>query len=156
MVIRSKNVIKLKTVEIYCGLSETKSKHIFTAIKNDEKIVVFFDENIGEEYESNSLFCNYLKNEEELDLFFDSIEIEKYIITNDMCNGHYRYCENPKGESINVRFIVSEIINGVDIEACFCDGMWFSGMDDEELLGDISEMIRENYIKTVQDKLSEI
>ena len=149
-----KDIIKQETIETDDGFTNTKQKHLFTAIKRDDKIFVFFDENIGEEYEENRLFCDYLKNNNELDLFFESIEIEEYIITNDMCGGHYQYGENPKGQRIIVSLNVHETIDGCDREFYFCDGMWFTIMDNEELVGDVAETSRDKYIQSFREELT--
>jgi hypothetical protein len=116
------------------------------------QIMVLTDEYIGKENLSTSdhfrLFCDYLKTKEELDLFFDSIEIGSYIVTNNMCGGHYQYGDNPKGEYVKVMFSIYETINGIDREIIFCDGKWFTSMDNMELVGDVCESSRNEYINT--------
>lgn len=144
--------LKVEVVETKNDLLDTPTKHIFKAVEKNEKIYVFFDENIGEEYECDRLFCDNLKNKEELELFFNSIEIESYIVTNDMCGGNYQYGTNPKGQNITVQFNVHEHINGTDVEIMFSDGLWFSTTE-QELIGDIVGRTRTEYITAYQDKL---
>jgi hypothetical protein len=144
-----KDSIELRTevVETQDDLSEIPTRNVFRAVEKNEKIAVFLNSDIGKEYENDVLFCDYLRNKEELDLFFESIDVETYIITNDMCNGHYQYGENPRGQSITVQFSVHEKLNGVGIEIIFSDGEWFTTMDNIELVGDVAESNRDAYLK---------
>lgn len=146
-----KEAIELRNefIETSDGFSETKEKHVFKAVEKDGQIAVF----LTNEHLNMHLFCDFLRTKEELDLFFTSIDVEEYIITNEMCGGHYyEYGENPKAESITVQFFVHEIINGIDREICFSDGMWSTTMDNEELVGDFGTFSRAEYIKEFQNK----
>lgn len=126
-----------------------KDKHLYTVVESNGKIFIFHES----DSEGSHLFCDYLKTKDELALFFNSVDIDEYVITNDMCGGHYQYGENPKGQSITVQFSVHEIINNVDIEILFSDGMWFTTMDNEELVGDIAETTRDEYLHKFQNEL---
>jgi len=60
---------------------------------------------------------------------------------------------NPKRQDIQVQFFITENINGIERKIDFGDGIWFSGIDNEELVGDISENSRDKVIQEFKNKL---
>lgn len=130
------------------------TKVMLRAIEDNNKIVVL-RKDIGDIEENNRdeyIFCDYLKFDE-ISTFFDSIDIDEYIILNSDSGLHCPYGMNPKIQDIQVQFTINENINGIKRNITFCDGTWFSSIDDEELVGDVSENNRDKFIQEFKSKL---
>ena len=145
----SEEVIREEAVELNfhlpnCEGIEPCEPVIFNAVKVDKNKIIIKQ---IEECSGEHIFCNYLKNEE-VDLFFDNIDVETMVMDNSTFGTHYQYGMNPISEHVKVMFNVHENINGVDTEINFCDGMWFTTMDNEGVVGDVAELDRDSYIKS--------
>ncbi len=145
-------IVMLNYHKPYGGETEFKEPVVFSAFKTKEgRILVVRDDSIS----GKELFCDYLKTEQELKTFFDNIEVEDVIEDNATFGTHYGYGENPKNEFEKVIFSVFEKINGMNVEIIFSDGMWFTTMDKEEIVGDIAECTRDEYIEKFKERLLE-
>lgn len=134
----------------YGGEVESKEPVVFTGFRTKEgRILVVKDDPIS----GKELFCDYLKTDQELKTFFDNIEIEEFIEDNATFGAHYGYGENPKNEFEKVIFSMFENIDGMNVEIIFSDGMWFTTMDNQEIVGDIAECTRDEYIKRFKEQL---
>ncbi|GEM_PF-2607559 len=155
--LRNAEVIKEQIVMLnyhkpYGGEIESKEPVVFTAYRTKEgRILVVKDD----PFSGKELFCDYLKTDQELKTFFDHIEIEEYILDNATFGTHYGYGENPKDEYEKVIFSVFEKIDNMKVEIIFSDGMWFTTMENEEIVGDIAECSRDAYIEAFKEKLLE-